>query len=137
MATGATQPSPAELEQTYLAALEQFCRTSGAYQAQSADQQFQYALQCEAYVHTYDPMAQYLMSVGLPRLSERVKALLDDYQRAKAIYAQIFQARIATDREIGQILAQSQRDILKMQLEANQRQQKAYDEANARWLSNF
>ena len=125
MATGATQPSPAELEQTYLAALEQENRVYLANMASLAalEQQNRMLLanmasvfpfywpasslesewaaystnQWETHLRSYGPMAQYLLAAGLPRLSERLRALLEDVQRAKAMGLQAFQGLIATN----------------------------------------
>lgn len=145
----ATTPDPAQLEQQWLASLEEQYRNGGAYLQNAIPANraatpeeiaavLAYLRQLDTWIQqSYGPTAQYLLGTGRPALSTRVAQVRADIEGAAARYMGMYQGAVASRQAIQQAQQQASQQWVQTQQDALARQQQVFDQANRQWTADF
>jgi hypothetical protein len=84
----------------------------------------------EQYFLSYDAWARYLISVGLPRLSQRLGQIRADLQGAIQVYSQMYQSAVQHQANIARIQNDANTYVTSTLMEMNARTQAVFHRCN-------
>lgn len=82
----------------------------------------------QEYLQTFEPLSQYLLNAGFPRLCHRLSEIRADLDGARKVVAAMYKNLLASQAEIAHIQEQADRDCLRMIQETNERTRQVLEE---------
>lgn len=82
----------------------------------------------QEYLQTFEPLSQYLLNAGFPRLCHRLSEIRSDLDAARKVVAAMYKNLLASQAEIAHIQEQADRDCLRMIQETNERTRQVLEE---------